>query len=130
MWTNHDHHKYSYVTIWLQILLTSLLFLCAVKLQIQLIFNCSGPPEAGWVAKGFDNESAYSIMFGLDKCRVTNKVHFVLKRKNLKTGKFVEHHVKFPPSLIFLPYSFTSQVLSSDLLWVIKLIKILWIIKR
>lgn len=57
------------------------------------------PQEAGWVPKGFDSESPYSIMFGPDKCGATNKVHFILKHKNPKTGEFVEHHVKFPPSV-------------------------------
>lgn len=57
------------------------------------------PQEAGWKAKEFDNESPYSIMFGPDKCGATNKVHFIFKHKNPKNGEYVEHHVKFPPSV-------------------------------
>lgn len=57
------------------------------------------PQEAGWTPKGFDNESPYSIMFGPDKCGATNKVHFILKHKNPKSGEYVEHHLKFPPSV-------------------------------
>ncbi|KAJ8772386.1 hypothetical protein K2173_027563 [Erythroxylum novogranatense] len=57
------------------------------------------PQDAGWIAKEFDNESPYSIMFGPDKCGVTNKVHFILKHKNPKSGEYVEHHVKYPPSV-------------------------------
>ncbi|KAK9669001.1 hypothetical protein RND81_13G102100 [Saponaria officinalis] len=57
------------------------------------------PQEAGWVPKEFDNESPYSIMFGPDKCGSTNKVHFILKHKNPKSGEYVEHHLKFPPSV-------------------------------
>ncbi|GFZ07902.1 calnexin 1 [Actinidia rufa] len=57
------------------------------------------PQEAGWIAKEFDNDSPYSIMFGPDKCGATNKVHFILKHKNPKTGEYVEHHLKFPPSV-------------------------------
>ncbi|KAK9995242.1 hypothetical protein SO802_019928 [Lithocarpus litseifolius] len=57
------------------------------------------PQEAGWKAKEFDNESPYTIMFGPDKCGATNKVHFILKHKNPKNGKYVEHHLKFPPSV-------------------------------
>ncbi|KAJ6800931.1 calnexin-like protein [Iris pallida] len=57
------------------------------------------PQEAGWISKEFDNESPYSIMFGPDKCGSTNKVHFILKHKNPKTGKYVEHHLKYPPSV-------------------------------
>ncbi|XP_010423220.1 PREDICTED: calnexin homolog 2 [Camelina sativa] len=59
------------------------------------------PQEAGWVPQGFDNDSPYSVMFGPDKCGATNKVHFILKHKNPKSGEFVEHHLKFPPSVPF-----------------------------
>ncbi|KAJ6764326.1 CALRETICULIN AND CALNEXIN [Salix koriyanagi] len=38
-------------------------------------------------------------MFGPDKCGTTNKVHFILKHKNPKSGEYVEHHLKFPPSV-------------------------------
>ncbi|KAJ7957147.1 Calreticulin/calnexin [Quillaja saponaria] len=57
------------------------------------------PQEAGWKPKEFDNESPYSIMFGPDKCGATNKVHFIFKHKNPKSGEYVEHHLKFPPSV-------------------------------
>ncbi|KAI3916937.1 hypothetical protein MKW98_014398 [Papaver atlanticum] len=57
------------------------------------------PQAAGWIAKEFNNDSPYSIMFGPDKCGSTNKVHFILKHKNPKTGEYVEHHLKFPPSV-------------------------------
>ncbi|KAB1199909.1 hypothetical protein CJ030_MR4G028437 [Morella rubra] len=57
------------------------------------------PQEAGWKAKDFDNDSPYSIMFGPDKCGATNKVHFIFKHKNPKSGEYVEHHLKFPPSV-------------------------------
>ncbi|XP_054806912.1 calnexin homolog [Prosopis cineraria] len=57
------------------------------------------PQEAGWTPKGFDNESPYSIMFGPDRCGATNKVHFIFKHKNPKSGEYVEHHLKFPPSV-------------------------------
>jgi len=57
------------------------------------------PQEAGWVPKKFDNESPYSIMFGPDRCGGTNKVHFIYKHKNPKSGEYVEHHLKYPPSV-------------------------------
>ncbi|KAG6712283.1 hypothetical protein I3842_05G096200 [Carya illinoinensis] len=38
-------------------------------------------------------------MFGPDKCGSTNKVHFILKHKNPKSGDYVEHHLKYPPSV-------------------------------
>ncbi|KAM7471595.1 hypothetical protein LguiA_009778 [Lonicera macranthoides] len=55
--------------------------------------------DAGWLPKGFDNESPYSIMFGPDKCGLTNKVHFILKHKNPKSREYIEHHLKVPPSV-------------------------------
>ncbi|XP_071712367.1 calnexin homolog [Rutidosis leptorrhynchoides] len=55
------------------------------------------PQEAGWEPKQFDNNSPYSIMFGPDKCGPTNKIHFIVNHKNLKTGKHVEHHLNSPP---------------------------------
>ena len=57
------------------------------------------PQEAGWKPKEFDNDSPYSIMFGPDKCGATNKVHFIFKHKNPKSGEYVEHHLKYPPSV-------------------------------
>eukprot|EP00850_Spirogloea_muscicola_P008759 SM000047S16898 [mRNA] locus=s47:670493:674727:+ [translate_table: standard] len=58
------------------------------------------PKEADWSPSQFSNESPYSIMFGPDKCGGTNKVHFIFRHKNPKTGKFVEHHLKNPPTPI------------------------------
>ncbi|KAJ4974491.1 hypothetical protein NE237_007665 [Protea cynaroides] len=57
------------------------------------------PQEAGWKSKEFNNESPYSIMFGPDKCGSTNKVHFILKHKNPKSQEYIEHHVKYPPTV-------------------------------
>ncbi|XP_051119083.1 calnexin homolog [Andrographis paniculata] len=76
------------------------------EVRLQNGLECGGaylkylrPQEAGWIPEEFDNESPYTIMFGPDKCGATNKVHFILKHKNPKSGKFVEHHLKFPPSV-------------------------------
>ncbi|KAL0429687.1 UNVERIFIED_CONTAM: Calnexin1 [Sesamum radiatum] len=76
------------------------------EVRLQNGLECGGayikylrPQVAGWAPKEFDNESPYTIMFGPDKCGVTNKVHFILKHENPKTGKFIEHHLKFPPSV-------------------------------
>lgn len=84
------------------------------EVRLQNGLECGGaylkylrPQEAGWTPKEFDNESPYSIMFGPDKCGSTNKVHFILKHKNPKTGEYVEHHLKYPPSV---PYDKLSHV--------------------
>ncbi|KAG6485590.1 hypothetical protein ZIOFF_054153 [Zingiber officinale] len=78
------------------------------EVRLQNGLECGGaylkylrPQEAGWTPKGFNNESPFTIMFGPDKCGSTNKVHFILQHKNPKTGKFVEHHLKYPPSVPF-----------------------------
>lgn len=36
-------------------------------------------------------------MFGPDKCGATNKVHFIFRHKNPKTGEYEEKHLKTPP---------------------------------
>ncbi|KAL9256901.1 Calnexin homolog 1-like protein [Drosera capensis] len=76
------------------------------EVRLQNGLECGGaylkylrPQEAGWTVKEFDNESPYTIMFGPDKCGMTNKVHFILKHKNPKSGEYVEHHLKYPPSV-------------------------------
>jgi calnexin len=46
----------------------------------------------------FSNASPYIIMFGPDKCGATNKVHFIFRHKNPKTGGYEEKHLNNPPS--------------------------------
>ena len=48
-------------------------------------------------ANEFSNASPYIIMFGPDKCGATNKVHFIFRHKNPKTGEYEEKHLKNPP---------------------------------
>ncbi|KAL2059315.1 hypothetical protein ABVK25_000607 [Lepraria finkii] len=49
-------------------------------------------------AEEFSNASPYIIMFGPDKCGATNKVHFIFRHKNPKTGEYEEKHLKSAPS--------------------------------
>lgn len=49
-------------------------------------------------AEEFSNATPYVIMFGPDRCGATNKVHFIFRHKNPKTGKYEEKHLKAPPS--------------------------------
>eukprot|EP00246_Nothoceros_aenigmaticus_P015750 TRINITY_DN6782_c0_g1_i2.p1 TRINITY_DN6782_c0_g1~~TRINITY_DN6782_c0_g1_i2.p1 ORF type:complete len:477 (+),score=124.85 TRINITY_DN6782_c0_g1_i2:126-1556(+) len=67
--------------------------------------NCGGaylkflePQEAGWKPSSLDSSSAYTVMFGPDRCGATNKVHFIFRHKNPKTGEVVEHHLNKPPN--------------------------------
>jgi calnexin len=48
-------------------------------------------------AEEFSNASPYVIMFGPDKCGATNKVHFIFKHKNPKSGEYEEKHLNSPP---------------------------------
>ncbi|KAL7604123.1 calnexin homolog [Lactuca sativa] len=57
------------------------------------------PQESGWTPKQFDSNSPYSIMFGPDKCGSTEKVHFIVNTKFQKNGKYVEHHLTYPPKI-------------------------------
>lgn len=45
----------------------------------------------------FDDKTPYTIMFGPDKCGATNKVHFIFRHKNPKTGEWEEKHLKNAP---------------------------------
>ncbi|TKY60513.1 Calnexin-like protein [Spatholobus suberectus] len=81
-------------------------FVLQFETRLQNGLECGGAylkylrqQEAGWKPKEFDSESPYSIMFGPDKCGTTNKVHFIFKHKNPKSGEYVEHHLKYPPSV-------------------------------
>ncbi|KAE8148295.1 Calreticulin family-domain-containing protein [Aspergillus avenaceus] len=49
-------------------------------------------------AEEFSNTTPYVIMFGPDKCGATNKVHFIFRHKNPKTGEYEEKHLKAPPA--------------------------------
>ncbi|KAL3476397.1 Calreticulin family-domain-containing protein [Aspergillus californicus] len=46
----------------------------------------------------FSNATPYVIMFGPDKCGATNKVHFIFRHRNPKTGEYEEKHLKAPPA--------------------------------
>mmetsp|Transcript_41671 Transcript_41671/g.107862 ORF Transcript_41671/g.107862 Transcript_41671/m.107862 type:complete len:540 (+) Transcript_41671:69-1688(+) len=48
---------------------------------------------------GFKDDTPYVIMFGPDKCGGTDKVHFILRHQNPKTGAWEEKHAKEPPSV-------------------------------
>ncbi|MCO5583687.1 hypothetical protein L7F22_037600 [Adiantum nelumboides] len=76
-------------------------------LRLQNGIECGGSylkflqvQKDGWTPSQLNNKAPYSIMFGPDKCGSTNKVHFIFQHKHPKTGAFVEHHLKFPPSPI------------------------------
>ncbi|TPP60568.1 Calnexin [Fasciola gigantica] len=42
----------------------------------------------------FHDKTPYTIMFGPDKCGMDTKFHFIIRHKNVKTGKYEEKHAK------------------------------------
>lgn len=56
--------------------------------------------EAGVKFEEFKDDSAYTVMFGPDKCGATNKVHLILRHKSPLTGEIEEKHLKSPPSVL------------------------------
>ncbi|KAH3665743.1 hypothetical protein OGAPHI_003931 [Ogataea philodendri] len=80
----------------------TLVFQYEVKLQkglecggayVKLLSAEGGPSDS----KEFNNDSPYQVMFGPDKCGMSNKVHFIIRRKNPVTGEYEEKHLKTPP---------------------------------
>ncbi|BFZ63616.1 hypothetical protein YB2330_004747 [Saitoella coloradoensis] len=57
----------------------------------------SADTVAGVEAQEFSNNTPYQIMFGPDKCGATNKVHFIFRHRNPKTGEYEEKHLTAPP---------------------------------
>lgn len=77
------------------------------EVKFQKGLDCGGAYIKLLSAKGLDYENEnnllfsdktpYIIMFGPDKCGSENKVHFIIKHLNPKTGNYDEHQVKTPP---------------------------------
>ncbi|KAJ1909067.1 hypothetical protein IWQ60_011374 [Tieghemiomyces parasiticus] len=46
----------------------------------------------------FNDKTPYTVMFGPDRCgSETDKIHFIVRHKNPKTGEIVEKHLTSPP---------------------------------
>ncbi|CAZ84531.1 unnamed protein product [Tuber melanosporum] len=73
-------------------------------------------------AEEFSNASPYVIMFGPDKCGATNKVHFIFKHKNPKTGEYEEKHLMSPPmARISKQTTLYTLIVNPDQTYVIKM---------
>ncbi|KAG0242657.1 hypothetical protein BGW41_003760 [Actinomortierella wolfii] len=55
--------------------------------------------------KEFSDKTPYTIMFGPDKCGSTNKVHFIFRHKNPKTGVYEEKHLQAAPAAVVNSFS-------------------------
>lgn len=74
------------------------------EVKLQNFLECGGAymkllqQNAALGADEFSNASPYVIMFGPDKCGSTNKVHFIFRHKNPKTGEYEEKHLTSAPA--------------------------------
>ncbi|KAK4499480.1 hypothetical protein PRZ48_009995 [Zasmidium cellare] len=74
------------------------------EVKLQSFLECGGAymkllqQNAKLGSDEFSNASPYIIMFGPDKCGSTNKVHFIFRHKNPKTGEYEEKHMDSAPS--------------------------------
>ncbi|KAK9449655.1 Calreticulin/calnexin, partial [Limtongia smithiae] len=48
----------------------------------------------------FSDKTSYQVMFGPDRCGTTNKVHFIVRRKNPVTGEYEEKHLLGGPHAV------------------------------
>lgn len=79
-------------------------FVVQYETKLQNGLSCGGAylklltesPE-GIHAKEFSDQTPYTIMFGPDKCGATNKVHFIFRHKDPKTGEVNEKHLTNAP---------------------------------
>lgn len=80
----------------------------ALQFELKLgseAFGCGGAylkfltADSTFVPKNLKDDSPYTVMFGPDKCGVTNKVHLIFRHKNPVTGTIEEKHLKAPPTM-------------------------------
>ena len=80
-------------------------FVVQYEVKMQNGLSCGGAyvkllssSESDLNPEKFGDSTPYSIMFGPDRCGADNKLHFIFRHKNPKTGVFEEKHLKLPPS--------------------------------
>jgi calnexin len=79
-------------------------FVVQYELRYQESHECAGGylklfSNENYIPEDVSNETLYSIMFGADHCSTTNKVHFIIRYKDRKTGVISEKHMKNPPQI-------------------------------
>lgn len=78
-------------------------FVFQYEVKLQNLLECGGAyaklltKSANFSARLFDDKAPYTIMFGPDKCGLTNKIHFIFRHKNPITGKYEEKHLRNAP---------------------------------
>eukprot|EP00929_Paragymnodinium_shiwhaense_P002365 TRINITY_DN102594_c0_g1_i1.p1 TRINITY_DN102594_c0_g1~~TRINITY_DN102594_c0_g1_i1.p1 ORF type:complete len:548 (+),score=173.11 TRINITY_DN102594_c0_g1_i1:80-1645(+) len=74
-------------------------FVLQFETKFQKDLTCGGSylklfNSEGKKAEEFHSDTPYVIMFGPDRCGSTDKVHFILRHKNPKTGEWEEKHAQ------------------------------------
>ncbi|KAJ3110111.1 hypothetical protein HK100_003150 [Physocladia obscura] len=77
-------------------------FVAQYEVKLQNGLECGGAYiklltyDPSFTPAAFSDKSPYTIMFGPDRCGSTNKVHFIFRHKNPKTGVIEEKHLNSP----------------------------------
>jgi calnexin len=85
------------------LVLTDKTLIVQYEVRAQDILECGGSylklfGDDNFRQAELSNETRYIIMFGPDRCGSTNKVHFIFRHKDPKTGVYEEKHLNNPPS--------------------------------
>ncbi|TPX62952.1 hypothetical protein PhCBS80983_g00225 [Powellomyces hirtus] len=79
-------------------------FVAQYEVKLQNGLECGGAymklltADSSFDPAKFGDKTPYTIMFGPDKCGMTNKIHFIFRHKNPKTGEIEEKHLDAPPA--------------------------------
>ncbi|KAI8823064.1 calreticulin [Fimicolochytrium jonesii] len=79
-------------------------FVAQYEVKLQNGLECGGAymklltADSSFDQEKFADKTPYTIMFGPDKCGLTNKVHFIFRHTNPKTGEIEEKHLNAPPA--------------------------------
>ncbi|KAJ3251898.1 hypothetical protein HDU77_005559 [Chytriomyces hyalinus] len=82
-------------------------FVAQYEVKLQNGLECGGAymklltADSDFTPAQFSDKTPYTIMFGPDRCGTTNKVHFIFRHKNPKTGEVEEKHLSETPQAKF-----------------------------
>ncbi|KAJ3018384.1 hypothetical protein HKX48_002935 [Thoreauomyces humboldtii] len=83
---------------------TNKAFVAQYEVKLQNGLECGGAymklltADSSFDSGKFTDKTPFTIMFGPDKCGMTNKIHFIFRHKNPVTGEFEEKHLTSPPA--------------------------------
>eukprot|EP00297_Palpitomonas_bilix_P024114 CAMPEP_0113901806 /NCGR_PEP_ID=MMETSP0780_2-20120614/21464_1 /TAXON_ID=652834 /ORGANISM="Palpitomonas bilix" /LENGTH=554 /DNA_ID=CAMNT_0000894471 /DNA_START=23 /DNA_END=1687 /DNA_ORIENTATION=+ /assembly_acc=CAM_ASM_000599 len=80
-------------------------FVVQYEVKLQNGLECGGAYmkvlsfDKGFSGDQLAEKTPYTVMFGPDKCGGTNKVHFIFRHTNPKSGEVEEKHLTNPPQI-------------------------------